>query len=320
MMPPDLSIVIVSWNTRDLLRDCLASLPAAAPGLEAQTIVVDNGSRDGSPEMVREEFPDVDLVEAGANLGFSRGNNLAFGRARGEAVLLLNPDTVCPPDSLRLLLGRLRAEPRAGAVGPTLVDSAGRPTLSWGRRPGLRWHLLELLGPTGSPLRRLLGNESFVVIPPEDAQIRDVPYLMGACLMIRREALEQVGPLDERFFMYFEETDWCLRAAAAGWRILHVGEARVAHLEGEAAARAGDFAIAQFQHSYRLFLRKHGRGGAIPALRAVQFVEYGLKWLFRSALARLDPRGAERHAAMAANFRRRAAIQLRGAIEPAPPA
>ena len=318
-MAPELSIVIVSWNTKELLRDCLASLPAAAPGISVETIAVDNGSSDGSAAMVRAEFPDCELIESGANLGFSRGNNLGFTKTSGRAVLLLNPDTVCAAGSLSILFEFLQSHPEAGAVGPTLIDAAGEPTLSWGRLPALRWHLLELLGPVGTPLRRLTGDRSFVVIPPAESAPRTVPYLAGACLMIRRETLDAVGPLDERFFMYFEETDWCLRAGLAGWKIYHVGSARVTHLEGKAARKVGAFAIDQFQHSYRLFLAKHGRSGAIGVFRAVQLLEYGLKWLLRSSLKHLDPRNRERHEAMAANFGRIALVQLRDRLDPVPP-
>ncbi len=315
----DLAIVVVSWNTRDLLRDCLASLPAATAELDVRVLVVDNASADGSAAMVRAEFPGCELIEAGANLGFSRANNLALARLDAGDVLLLNPDTVCPPGSLKRLHDFLRATPDAGAAGPTLVDAEGRPAQSWGRRPALRWHLMGMLGPLGTPLRRALRGGQTAIPRPEDPS-RPVAYAVGACLMLRREALDAVGPLDERFFMYFEETDWCLRAAAAGWKVYHAAGIEVAHLEGRAARKAAAFTLEQFQHSKRLFLQKQDGPGRVAAFRAVMFVEYALKWGLRSLLAALDRRGRDRHRALAHNFGAMARLQCRGRLDPAPPA
>ena len=125
----DLSVIIVNWNTRDMLRDCLASLPRATEGLETEVLVVDNASSDGSAEMVRNEFPTARVIESGGNLGFSKGNNLALAKARGDGLLLLNPDTVCPPASLARLCRFMNGKRDLAAVGPRLVDGEGNPTI-----------------------------------------------------------------------------------------------------------------------------------------------------------------------------------------------
>lgn len=316
----DLSVIVVSWNTREALRDCLASVPAACGDLAREILVVDNASADGSADMVRAEFPGVRLIESGGNLGFARANNLALPEVRARHVLLLNPDTVCEPGALARLSAFLDATPGAGACGPTLIDAAGRPTLSWGAAPRLSHHLLSIVDPGRRWLPAGLRERATARPPrPGDEPVR-VDYVVGACLMATRAAWEAVGPLDERFFMYFEETDWCRRAAAAGYGIWLVPAARVAHLEGRAAARVSDFALAQFQKSYRLFVAKHYGPGRVSTFRAAQFVEYGLKSVLHRLAALLRPADAARHAALADNFRRIALLQLRDRIEARPPA
>jgi len=255
-MTTDLSIVIVNWNTRDLLRACLAALPAAVGDLSYEVIVVDNGSTDGSATMVGRDFPEILLLEPGANLGFARANNLAFARTVGEAVVLLNPDTICQPGSLRALRNCVASEPDSAATGPLLLAADGTPTITYGNFPAARYHWLTLLG----PFRRWLApvrDQCFTFVPSIDEPTRSVDYVAGACLLIPRPVLAEIGPLDERYFMYFEETDWCWRARQSGLRIIFCSESRVHHFEGRSAARVSDFSRAQFQKSYRLFIAKN---------------------------------------------------------------
>jgi hypothetical protein len=314
-MRVDLSIIIVSWNTRELLRACLASLPGATAGLVTEMIVVDNASGDGSAAMVRADFPACRLLEGGGNLGFARGNNLAFPHCAGRAVLLLNPDTVCPPGSLAALFGFLMATPDAAAAGPTLVDAEGRPTVTWGDFPAARLHLFALFDPQRHWLPGRLRRTGLGVVPALDDRGGPVDYVTGACLMLRREALAQVGPLDERFFMYFEETDWCRRARAAGWRVYYCAAARVIHLEGRAAERTGRFRLEQFQHSYRLFVAKHAGPRAVFRFRAAQFVEYSAKALWRC----VAPGERARNRALARLWWATARLQWRARLAPRPP-
>lgn len=314
-MAPDLSIVIVSWNTRDLLRDCLASLPAATAGLTSQIIVVDNCSRDGSAAMVRAEFPGCLLLESGGNLGFTRANNLGLGRADGDALLLLNPDTVCPPGSLVRLRRCLDAAPRTAACGPTLLDAAGRPGVCGGDFPAARHHLLNLIDPGRRWLPGRWRRAGLGRVPPRGDPGGPIDYVTGACLMIAREAWAAVGPLDERFFMYFEETDWCRRARVAGYQVVHCGQIEVVHLEGRAAEQASAFALEQFQHSYRLFIAKHHGAAAVWRFRAAIGLEYAAKALWRW----LAPGDRPRRQALARVWLRIAAMQLRGRLTPRPP-
>ncbi|PID79833.1 glycosyl transferase [bacterium DOLJORAL78_65_58] len=314
-MAPRLSIVIVSWNTRDLLRHCLASLPAACGPLEHQVLVVDNASADGSDAMVEREFPHCRLIRSGGNLGFSRGNNLAFPHCRGEYVLLLNPDTVCPAGSLATLVAFAAARPGLGAVTPRLTTADGRPTITYGYFPRARHHWLGF----GDPLRLLPGRflqERVTHIPADEEPSQPVEYIAGACFLIPRAVLADIGPLDERFFMYFEETDWCWRLKQSGRRVWYCADCEVVHLEGRAAEGVSDFSLRQFQKSYRLFLAKNYGPAVVPWYRLAQFLEYGLKGLLRGLL----PVNRRRNGTLGRSYLRRAALQLQNSIKADPPA
>lgn len=316
-MPPDLSIVIVSWNTRELLRACLSSLPDAAAGTAHEVIVVDNASADGTPAMIRDDFPAVTLLESGRNAGFAAANNLAFARAAGRAVLLLNPDTVCPPGSLSSLLACLDGLPDAAAVGPALVDGAGDPTAAWGDDPRLAHHLASIVDPSRRWLPRRWREPGLGRLAPSTRQATAVAvdYVKGAALLMRAEALAQVGPLDDGFFLYFEETDWCRRARQAGWRVYLCPGVTVVHLEGRAATQLSAFSLRQFQASYRRYLTKHHGPGVVGAFRVAQAVEYTLKALARA----LAPGDRARNRGQAAQHWQRARLQLVSRLAAGPP-
>ncbi|MCP4572321.1 MAG: glycosyltransferase family 2 protein [bacterium] len=306
----DLSIVIVSWNTHDLLRDCLLSVPEACGSLTCEIFVVDNASADSTAEMVARDFPHVRLIESGGNLGFARANNLALPHTSGRAVLLLNPDTVCPPASLARLFRFAMGKEQVGAAAPRLVDGDGRPVISGGWFPRASHHWLGFLDPRRMWLRGPLADR-ITFIPGRDEPSRPVEYVTGACFLIPRPALETVGPLDDRFFMYFEETDWCLRAREAGLEIWYCAETEVLHLEGRAAEQAGSFSLLQFQKSYRLFVAKHHGPRAVWWFRLAQWAEYGGKSLWRRMRGDKD---------LAAAYAARAKLQLTKEISVEPPA
>jgi N-acetylglucosaminyl-diphospho-decaprenol L-rhamnosyltransferase len=226
-MAVDLSIVIVNYKVRELLRACLRSLPAATEGLETEVFVVDNASDDGSVEMIREAFPEVRLTASAENLGFTRGNNVAIRDCVGRYVLLLNPDTEPEPGSLARLVQFMEAHPRAGACGPKLLNTDG--TLQHnGRRFPTLWR--ELLAVTGV-LSLTAGHfERALTYGRDDFDVEcEVDQVSGACILARRSVIEAVGMLDERFFMFYEEVEWCHRVRAAGWEVWYVPESRVTH-------------------------------------------------------------------------------------------
>jgi GT2 family glycosyltransferase len=221
----DLSVIIVNWNTRELLADCLCSIEdfqSSIFNLQSEVIVVDNASSDSSAAMVREQFPWVRLRENVGNVGFARANNQGISQATGRYVLLLNPDTVVMPGALAALVGFLEAHPQVGVVGPTLLDRDRRIQLSWAKFPTL-WS--ELTTGHRRDRKPFLSGDAY-----------EVDWLAGACLLVRRGAIDAAGLLDERFFLYSEETDWCLRIQRAGWRIAYYPSAKVVHLEGSSTA------------------------------------------------------------------------------------
>ncbi len=242
----DLGIVIVNWNVRDLLAACLDSvyLDLAHSGLSGVVCVVDNGSSDGSVEMLRTQFPRTQLIEA-ENNGMGAGNNLGLRRALNEQVtpfasLILNPDTVVRPGALRHLLEFLRAQPQAGVVAPKLLNPDGSLQHSGFRFPGLTQALLDLFPPPGR-FSRLL-NSPLNGRYPASAYAAGVPFqvdhTLGAAFLVRQTALVTSGMFDEAFEMYCEEIDWQWRLARAGWERWIVPSAEVIHYGGQSTAQA----------------------------------------------------------------------------------
>jgi N-acetylglucosaminyl-diphospho-decaprenol L-rhamnosyltransferase len=273
----DLSIVIVSWNVRDLLRRCLASV-LAQPAPSGEVIVVDNASSDGSVAMVQAEFPHVSVIENAGNVGFTRANNQAIKSATGRYVLLLNPDTEVEAGALWTMLAYMDANPQVGAVGPQLLYGDGSVQSSRRRFPDLKTLFVE-----STILQPLFSNSAilrryYVLDQPHDVT-QDVDWVVGACMMLRRQVIAQVGLLDERFFMYSEEMDWCLRIKQAGWCVVYLPLARVVHHE----ARSSDQVVAakhiHFQSSKVQYTRKHFGPALAEALRLFLLATYALQWL-----------------------------------------
>jgi GT2 family glycosyltransferase len=254
----DVSVCIVSWNIKDLLRDCLNSLKAQAGNVQYETIVVDNASSDGSAEMVRREFPWVTLVDPKANLGFGRANNLAYRHSTGRWVLLLNPDTVVLDRAIEKLVRFADAHPEAGAVGGRTLKKDGvslERSCCWGS-PGL-WPLFcKSLG-----LHIIFKNSSIFNREAMDYwqrdSVREVGVITGCCLMIRREVYEQTGGFDDHFFMYAEETDLCWRIRKTGGRLVFCPEAQIIHLVGESAKKATSNRLFHINRALLKLFRKH---------------------------------------------------------------
>jgi hypothetical protein len=263
---PDLSIVIVSYNTRALLKACLSSVQCARsafvspnPKPESRSptteiIVVDNGSTDGSRDMVRREFPSVHLIESD-NVGFAAGSNKGIGIARGRHVLLLNPDTEVLDDALGALVRFMDAHPQAGAAGGHLLNADGSFQHSAFRFPSLAMTFIDFFPLNHRVLnsrcngrypQRLYKNGSF-----------EIDHPLGACLIVRREVIEQVGVFDEGFFMYCEEIDWCLRIKRAGWQIWHVADARVIHHGAQSTGQFRQRMLVELFRSRARLFRKH---------------------------------------------------------------
>ena len=285
----DLSIVIISWNVRELLRLCLDSIQESLrgekrEGLLVETIIFDNGSTDGSADMVREDFPRVHLMESEVNLGFTKGNNLAIGQSEGRYILLLNPDTEVVGDALGTMVAYMEAHPRVGALGPQLLNPDGTTQSSRRRFPTLATAFLEstVLQPWFQGSRIL---KRYYLLDRLDEEIQPVDWVVGAALLIRRQALHQVGPLDEEFFMYSEELDWCYRLKAQGWEVVYLPTAQVVHQEGRSSEQVLPARHIHFQRSKVLFFKRYygWRGEVlrwfILSTYLYLFVLEGLKWL-----------------------------------------
>lgn len=295
---PDLSILIVNWNVRDLLRRCLYSILANLPSCQLEIIVVDNGSTDGSVEMVRMEFPQVCLIANPDNRGFPAANNQGLGIAQGRYVLLLNPDTEVVGNALETMVAFADAHPDVGVVGPQLLNPDGTVQSSRRRFPTLATAVFESTWLQPYAPRRLL--ERYYVLDRPDDAIQDVDWVTGAALMARREAIEQVGPLDEGFFMYSEELDWCRRFRDAGWRVVYLPTAQVIHYGGKSSEQVLPARHIHFQASKIRYFQKYHGATAAGFLRAVIVGNYlwqigveGAKWL----LGHKRPMRAERIAA-----------------------
>jgi N-acetylglucosaminyl-diphospho-decaprenol L-rhamnosyltransferase len=284
-MLPDLTIVIVSWNVAPLLRNCLQSIldsPHAHVDQEGllsiadyslQVCVVDNASCDGSVEMVQREFPWVQLIASAQNLGFTAGNNLALGRYRGRHVLLLNPDTRVVDDALVQLLGALEARPAVGVVGPQLRYPDGSLQPSRRRFPTLMTALMEsTLLEQWFPHNRWA--QSYRMADTPDDLFQQVDWVTGACMLVRGEVLERVGLLDERFFMYSEELDWCRRIVDDDWQVLYWPQAVVVHYEGQSSDQVIAARHIRFETSKILYFRKHHGPWQAMLLRAFLLATY----------------------------------------------
>lgn len=311
----DLSVVIVSWNVRELLRRCLASVLAeAAEQLSVEVFVVDNASGDGTAAMVEREYPAVQLIVNSNNAGFVRANNQALVRCRGRHVLLLNPDTEVQQGALARLVQALDSDPSVGAAGPLLLNPDGSVQPSRRRFPTLATALLE-----STALQRWFGNTAavrrFYVADRSDQEEQDVDWLVGACLMVRSEALDQVGLLDERFFMYSEEVDWCLRLRQAGRRVRYVPSARVVHYEAKSSGQVPVARHFYFHDSRCRYFGKHYGRPTELVLRLAVVANYGFLWLEEAVKLVLGHRPElrrQRLAAYAEVWRRHVAALLGG--------
>lgn len=245
----DISIVIVNWNARSLLRNCLRSIAETVQDISYEVIVVDNASTDGSKDMIRKEFPFVRLIENDRNRGFGTANNQAFQVMEGCYALLLNSDTVLTEGAVQELYSFMKTHADAAMVCGQLLNADGSKQNSIAAFPNLvtllaNMSLLEYLFPVRYPSKRY-----------EHHQPIEVESGVGACLMVRREAMNDTGLFDERYFFFFEETDWAFRMRKAGWKVFHVPTARIYHFQGQSIGHDAASRMAFYRTRYQ-FLRK----------------------------------------------------------------
>lgn len=260
---PSLTIVIVNYNARGHLEACLQSLASAPPAIPHEVVVVDNASTDGSAAAVRALWPRVMVIEQQVNAGFAAGNNAGIRATRSDLVLLLNNDTIVPPGAIDALVGRLLAHPEAAVAGPRLVDADGRVELSFGP-------MISPLGEVRQKLTMALHARRVALVSKwverATSRERQVDWVSGACLLVRRGAAEKAGLLDERFFLYTEDVDFCAAIRAQGGLVLFTPDAEIVHLRGRSRATAPAAMNAAYRRSHLAFYEKHHRRWA-PLLR-----------------------------------------------------
>jgi N-acetylglucosaminyl-diphospho-decaprenol L-rhamnosyltransferase len=248
-----LTIVIVSFNAREDLARCLDSLQTAPPAIAHEIVVVDNASSDDSPDIVRAR-PDVRLIALDANLGFAAANNAAIRATQSDLVLLLNCDTIVPGGAIDRLVTTLHASPDAAAAGPRLVDGEGRPELSFGSMvaPLAEWRQKRLLAAADRG-----DNWALHEVASRTSRPGRPDWVSGACLLVRRADAEAVGLLDERYFMYLEDVDFCAALRARGRTIVFTPAATVTHLRGRSRLAAPAATERHYRASHRAFYAKH---------------------------------------------------------------
>lgn len=286
----DVSIIIVNWNTREILRDCLRSVYENAGKVDFDVIVIDNASTDGSAEMVRTEFDKVQLIANASNRGFAAANNQGMAVAGGRYVLLLNSDTIVLDGAIAKTVEFADAHPEAGVVGCRVLnpDRSLQPTCFL--YPSVlnlllaATYLNKLL-----PRSRFFGRERMTWWSRDD--VREVEVVTGCYMLVRREAIDRVGVMDEDYFMYGEETDWCWRFRRAGWRPMFTPAAEIIHLGGQSTAQIRPQMLLQLRSAVLLFFRKRRTYPAYAAACVLMSLWFALRvpvWGFKALISRVD--------------------------------
>lgn len=266
----DLSIIIVNWNTRDLLGQCLSSVYDTVHGLEFEVLVVDNASCDGSAAMVRERFPEVRLVCNEENVGFACANNQAICACQGRYVLLLNSDVLVLQGALNQMVDFISERSEIGALGCQLLNEDGsiqhypKRQITLAREFGRAFYMDELAARLGAGKR-------------QDKAAREVGRIKGACMLLRREAIDSVGLMEENFFMFAEEDDWCLRILREGWKIYFLPQVAVVHYGGSSVKQVSEEMFLHLHRSKIAFFRKHYGATAALALKGIYAVGYAVR-------------------------------------------
>lgn len=293
-----LSIIIINWNTCQLLDDCLASINNSSLDVDFEIYVVDNSSIDGSQEMVLDNYPQVNLISNSINPGFAKANNQAIKQAQGEYILLLNPDTVVGHDAISGLIDFLEIETSAGGAGARLLNGDGSLQVSAYPQPALLrefWRMFHLdnIWPYATYPMHSWGIES----------PRSVDVLMGACLMLRKTTMDEVGLFDEDYFIYSEEVDLCSRIKQAGWSLYWVPDAEVVHYGGQSTQQIAEEMFLQLYKAKILYFRKHRSRAAVLIYKLILLLA-ALVRLALTPVAYLEsPEKRANHLKLSRNYR-----------------
>lgn len=279
----DLSVIVVNWNTRDLLSRCIESIHRHTRRLSYEIIVVDNASEDGSPEMAEKRFPEVTLIKNDENRGFGRANNQGLALAQGRYVLFLNSDAEVDPGCLDGLFMYMEQNPAVGASACRLLNPEGSLQHSCRKFPDFRTFLLLVLG-LRSLFPRMKIFRNYLMLDWDHADLREVDQIMGSFMFLRREVLDRIGGFDEQYWMYFEEVDLCLRIWKAGWTIVHYPYASAVHHLSRSSEQWGE--AKRSVEFHRSLLKYFKKNKTFPEY-FVLFILTQIKFLF--LLPRLKP-------------------------------
>lgn len=258
MQKISLSICIVTYQACDYLRDCLNSLYAHAPNGEYEIIVVDNHSTDGTIETLERQFPQVQLIKNPTNNGFTAPMNQALQQAQGQYLLQLNPDTIVHDQALNQLIQFMQSHPKVGICGPKVLNTDGSLQKPCRRGESTPWAVITYFLGLSSlfPKSKLFGG--YLMNYLDEDEINEVDGVAGSCMLLRREVIDQIGYLDERFFAYQEDADFCFQARQAGWKVYYVPTAQITHYGGQGGSRVQPYrSIFEWHRSYWLYYRKN---------------------------------------------------------------
>ena len=284
----DVSVIVVSWNTRDILRDCLHSIFEQTKRITFDVFVIDNNSRDGSVEMVRTEFPAVKLIQNSRNRGFAAANNQGIRLASARYTLLLNPDTLVLDDAISHCAQYADLHPDVGVVGCQVLEDDKRISPTGFSFPTALNMFFQYSGLSRAfPRSRLFGRPDLSWWDRNSE--KDVDVIAGMFMLVRQEAITQVGLLDESYFVYYEETDWCYRFARAGWRRVFVPTARIVHLDGgrKSTSQVSVKMFVQLQKSAMIYFKKNLGLGSRIAVKGIYIVSNAVRmvlWFFLSVV------------------------------------
>ena len=277
---PDLSIIIVTYNSAAVIASCLRSIATHGGDLRVETLIVDNASTDDTLDLVRREFPWAKLITGHTNIGFAAANNIGFEAARGRHFFVLNPDTETRPGTLHHLLRYADTHPRAGMIAPHVINTDGSLQHSTFQFPDFRqafYGFFERLVPIDS-----VANGRY---PPEAYRNeREVEHILGAAIFVQRPLWEQIGGMDEGYALYFEETDWCYRARKAGWELRYIPTATIMHHGAHSTSTAPELSSVMFARSQARFYRNNLGLLNYVLLKMVAFIGV-VYWLMRSCFA-----------------------------------
>lgn len=284
MNEPVLSIGIVSYKVRDLLKDCLDSIYGHPPTFPFEIIVVDNHSEDGTVEMLRETYPQVRVVENRNNEGYTRPMNQALKLGSGRYLVQLNPDTLVEPSAFDCLTAFLDAHPQAGIATPKVLNRDGTLQKQCRRSAGRPWDAVTYFSGLSRRFPKSRTFARYLMTYLDENEINEVEAVSGSCMFIRREMVEKIGYLDELFFAYQEDSDFCFRARQAGWKIYYVPQAQIIHFGGQGGSKVEVYrSIYQWHRSYFLYYRKHLARDYFFLLNWFFYAAMGIKLLLNLA-------------------------------------